>query len=119
MHLGFSLVRMLPPLYRGLVTTTERYPRFDLLTLLEAHLLAEEKTRIRHYLRIVVGHIILNHECWKLPVEAIPIGEAGETIFAYCLKINHWHGEVGLPVTCFRRVILETETRWRHLLTGE
>lgn len=116
LHLGFSLVRMLPPLYQGLVTTSERYPKFDLLTLLEALLSAQEKVHLRHYPRIVFGHIILNRECWKLPVEAIPVREAGETAFAYSVKINRWRTEVGLPRTCFRRVILDTETPLTSLL---
>jgi hypothetical protein len=118
LHLGFSLVRMLPPLYQGLVTTTERYPRFDLLTLLEAALPADEKAHIRHYPRLVLGHIILNRECWKLPVEAIPARAAGESMFAYGVKINRWRTEVGLPCACFRRVILETQTPLAPLPQG-
>lgn len=109
LHLGFSLVRMLPPLYQGLVTTTERYPKFDLLTLLEARLSAEQKTSIRHYPRVVLGHVILNRECWKMPVEAIPVREAGETLFAFCVKLNRWRADIGLPVACFRRVIPDSE----------
>lgn len=119
LHLGFSLVRMMPPLYQGLVTTTERYPKFDLLTLLEARLSAEQKTSVRHYPRVVLGHVILNRECWKMPVEAIPVREAGETLFASCLKLNRWRADIGLPLACFRRVILENETPLAALADDE
>lgn len=110
LHLGFSLVRMMPPLYQALVTTTEHYPKFDLLTLLEARLTADQKKRTRRYPRVALGHIILNRACWKVPLESIPVREPGETMFDYCVKINRWRASEGLPLTCFRRVILDTET---------
>ena len=119
LHLGFSLVRMMPPLYQTLVTTTERYPKFDMLTLLEAQLPAEQKKRIRHYPRVTLGHIVLNRECWKVPLEAIPVREPGETMFDYCVKINRWRALEDLPVTCFRRVILDTETPLAPQLNDE
>jgi hypothetical protein len=31
-------------------------------------------------------------------------------MFDYCVKINRWRRAAGLPVTCFRRVIPDTET---------
>ncbi|HXR65572.1 MAG TPA: lantibiotic dehydratase [Ktedonobacteraceae bacterium] len=119
LHLGFSLVRMMPPLYQALVTTTEHYPKFDLLTLLEAQLTAEEKKRVRYYPRVVLGHIVLNRACWKVPLATIPVREPGETTFDYCVKINRWRTVEGLPITCFRRVILDTETPLAAQLSEE
>src|SRR5262249_29693377 len=119
LHLGFSLVRMMSPLYQALVTTTEHYPKFDLLTLLETQLAAEQKKRIRHYPRVVLDHIVLNRECWKVPLEVIPVREAGETLFHYCVKLNRWRLAEGLPDTCFRRIILDTETPLASLSNDE
>jgi hypothetical protein len=110
LHLGFSLTQMMPPLYQALITTTQRYPKFDLLTLLEALLTIEEKKRTRRYPRVALGHIVLNRACWKVPLENIPTREQGETAFDYCVKINRWRESEGLPITCFRRVILDSET---------
>ena len=105
LHLGFSLIQMMPPLYQALVTTTTHYPIFDMVMLLETRLKAEQKMQIRHYPRVVLGHIVLNRECWKVPVKMIPQREPGENTFDYFLKINRWRLAEGLPTTCFRRII--------------
>ncbi|HJT55957.1 MAG TPA: lantibiotic dehydratase [Ktedonobacteraceae bacterium] len=119
MHYGFSLVQMMPPLYQALVTTTERYPIFDIVTMLETQLSAEQKRNIRHYPRLAFGHVILNRECWKIPVGRIPQREPGETNFEYCLKMNRWRIAEGLPSTCFRRIIIETEPPFSYQSTAE
>ncbi len=108
LHLGFSLIQMMPPLYQALVTTTTHYPIFDMVMLLETRLKAEQKMQIRHYPRVVLGHVVLNRECWKVPVKMIPQREPGENAFDYFLKVNRWRLAVGLPTTCFRRIISDT-----------
>src|ERR1019366_125366 len=55
LHLGFSLIQMMPPLYQALVTTTTHYPIFDMVTLLETRLNAQQKKQIRHHPRAVLG----------------------------------------------------------------
>jgi Lantibiotic dehydratase, N terminus len=117
LHLGFSLIQMMPPLYQSLVTTTEHYPKFDMVTVLEARLTPEQKRGIRHYPRIALGHVIINRECWKVPVTAIPQREAGETMFDYCLKMNRWRSNEALPEICFRRILLESETPFDNSAT--
>ena len=119
MHYGFSLVQMMPPLYQALVTTTEHYPTFDIVTMLETRLSAEQKEKIRYYPRLAFGHVIVNRECWKIPVSMIPQREPGETAFEYCLKMNRWRIAEGLPSTCFRRIIIETEPPFSYQSTGE
>ena len=108
LHLGFSLTQMMPPLYQALVMTTVHYPMFDMVTLLEARLKTAQKKEPRHYPRVVFGHIVLNRECWRVPVPLIPQRDQGETMFDYFLKMNRWRVEMGLPVTCFRRIVTDT-----------
>jgi len=109
LHLGFSLIQMMPPLYQALVTTATHYPLHDIVTLLESRLTAEQKQEVRHYPRIALGHIILNRECWKIPAAMIPRREAGETAFDYFLKLNRWRSDLGLSNVGFRRVIAASE----------
>jgi hypothetical protein len=103
-HMGFSLLQMMPPLYQAIVTTTTHYPLFDLITLLESQLAPDEKHEIRHYPRIALGHIILNRESWKIPATMVPQREAGETSFDYFLKMNRWRVTNDLPLAGFRRI---------------
>jgi hypothetical protein len=103
-HMGFSLLQMMPPLYQALVTTTTHYPLFDLITLLESQISSDEKQEIRHYPRITLGHIILNRESWKIPAAMVPQREASETSFDYFLKMNRWRVANDLPLAGFRRI---------------
>ncbi|HET8846663.1 MAG TPA: hypothetical protein VFN35_34695, partial [Ktedonobacteraceae bacterium] len=107
-HMGFSLLQMLPPLYQAIVTTTTHYPLFDLITLLESQLSPEEKQQTRRYPRIALGHIILNRESWKIPAAQVPQREVGETSFNYFLKMNRWRVANDLPLEGFRRIAADS-----------
>lgn len=106
-HMGFSLLQMLPPLYQAMVTTTTHYPLLDLIALLESQISVEEKQQPRHYPRLALGSIILNRESWKVPAAMVPQREAGETSFDYFLKINRWRVASELPLASFRRIVAD------------
>jgi hypothetical protein len=104
LHMGYSLLYHMPPLYQMLIFPDQHYVEFDLISRIEGQLSPAEKTQVRYYPRISVGHAVLARECWKIPQHLLPQREAGETDFAYFLKVNRWRSALGLPLEGFSRI---------------
>jgi len=111
LHMGFSTLDCMPNFYRALTQMASHYADINLIALVEARLSPAEKSRLRHYPRLSLGHVVLNRETWKLPQQDLPRWEAGETNFTYFLKVNRWRVTLGLPREGFSRVYSVAETK--------
>lgn len=108
-HMGYSITMSMSPLYQTLLTPGSVHPAFDLIALVEAHLLEEHKNVIRHYPRVAIEGVVLNREMWKVPRACLPLREASESAFDYFLKVNRWRRTQGLPREVFRRAQARSE----------